>query len=285
MILDASEPELRELMRSCLTVPRWIDEVAEAAPYASAADLMERARTAADPLRPDEIEQALAEHPRIGEQARGETRAAAFSRTEQRAPDAGDEDLAARISQANAAYEQRFGRIFLIRAAGRTRAEVHAEQQRRLTLDNASDLRIVAGELREIALLRLESLPAAERETKTARSHITTHVLDAARGLPASGLAVTLEHATSGQAAQGIAWRQLAQARTDCDGRLDTFGPEALPPGRYRVTFDTGGYFAAQGTDTFYPEVTVTVELADPTAHYHVPLLLSPFAYSTYRGS
>ena len=276
MILDAPDSELRALLRSCLAVPRWIDQVAAAAPFASADELLERARSAAEPLAAAEIEQALAEHPRIGERPRGEGRSAVFSRAEQQAPDAGDVELAARIEAGNAAYEERFGRVFLIRAAGRTRAEVHAEQRRRLALDGETDLRIVARELREIALLRLERLLG--REPKQ-RSHITTHVLDAARGLPAADLEVTLEQLA------GDAWTPIGRGRTDADGRVDELGPTVLAAGRYRVTFDTGGYFASQGTNTFYPEVAVTVELAGPAAHHHVPLLLSPFAYSTYRGS
>lgn len=274
-VSDVSEAELRELLRSCLAVPRWIEEVAAGAPFASPAELLDRARRAADPLAAGEIGQALADHPRIGERPRGNGRSAAFSRAEQQAPD-DDPELAAKIAAGNAAYEERFGRVFLIRAAGRSRAEIHLEQRRRLALDDEADLRIVAGELRQIALLRLERLLA---EASATRSHVTTHVLDAARGLPASGLDVTLEQQGDG------AWTVIGRARTDADGRVTMLGPAALPTGRYRVTFDTGAYFAAQGTSTFYPEVVVVVELADPAAHYHVPLLLSPFAYSTYRGS
>ncbi|MBR7829144.1 hydroxyisourate hydrolase [Actinospica sp. MGRD01-02] len=111
------------------------------------------------------------------------------------------------------------------------------------------------------------------------RSHVTTHVLDAAKGAPASGVLVTLEQHG------GDAWHVVGTGTTDADGRINELGPDRLPEGRYRVGFDTGTYFAAQGTDTFYPEVTIVFELADAAAHYHVPLLLSPFAYSTYRGS
>jgi 5-hydroxyisourate hydrolase len=104
-------------------------------------------------------------------------------------------------------------------------------------------------------------------------------VLDAAKGLPASGVEVTLEQRA------GDAWHVVATGTTDADGRINELGPDRLPEGRYRVAFDTGTYFAAQGTDTFYPEVTIVFDLAGAAAHYHVPLLLSPFAYSTYRGS
>ena len=158
VILDASATELRELLRSCLAVPRWIDEVGQGAPFTSAGELLEQARDAANPLTRDEIDLALADHPRIGARPQGDGRSTAFSRSEQEAPDADDADLAARIAVGNAEYEERFGRVFLIRAAGRTRAEILAEQQRRLALDDELEIGIVARELREIAVLRLERL-------------------------------------------------------------------------------------------------------------------------------
>lgn len=111
------------------------------------------------------------------------------------------------------------------------------------------------------------------------RSHITSHVLDAATGTPAAGVPVTLSHLSVD------GWVTLAEAVTDADGRVSQFGPESVPAGRYRVTFDTQAYFASLGQAAFYPEVQVVFELAEVDAHYHVPLLLSPFAYSTYRGS
>jgi 5-hydroxyisourate hydrolase len=111
------------------------------------------------------------------------------------------------------------------------------------------------------------------------RSHVTTHVLDAVSGNPAASVGVVLEQHIEGS------WRELATARTDADGRVLDLGPEAVSAGRYRVTFDTGTYFSARDQTTFYPYVTIVFELDDESAHYHVPLLLSPFAYSTYRGS
>jgi 5-hydroxyisourate hydrolase len=109
-------------------------------------------------------------------------------------------------------------------------------------------------------------------------SHLTTHVLDATAGAPAPHVAVTLHrHAESG------ALDPVAEGVTDADGRL-ALGPDELEPGMYAITFATGAYFADRGTPTFYPLVTVTFTIAD-ARHYHVPLLLSPFGYSTYRGS
>ena len=110
-------------------------------------------------------------------------------------------------------------------------------------------------------------------------SAVTTHVLDAARGRPAAGVAVRLE------AAKGGDWASLAEGRTDDDGRIKDLGPERLDADDYRLTFATGDYFDDQGVATFYPQVQITFRINDPEQHYHVPLLLSPFAYSTYRGS
>ena len=109
---------------------------------------------------------------------------------------------------------------------------------------------------------------------------ITTHVLDTARGLPAQGVPIVLEHAT----ADG--WRLLGSGATDADGRARDLvaGATALAHGRYRLTFDTGAYFRGRGEPVFYPEVTVVFTVAADERH-HVPLLLSPFGYSTYRGS
>ncbi|TFD03490.1 hydroxyisourate hydrolase [Cryobacterium sp. TMT1-2-2] len=104
-------------------------------------------------------------------------------------------------------------------------------------------------------------------------------MLDSVTGRPAAGVAVTLEQRV------GTAWVLVATGETDADGRLTALGPAALPAGRYRISFDTGAWFAQAGRDTFYPEVTITFDLADVAEHYHVPLLLAPFAYSTYRGS
>jgi 5-hydroxyisourate hydrolase len=111
------------------------------------------------------------------------------------------------------------------------------------------------------------------------RSRVTTHVLDATAGRPAAGVEATLERHT------GSGWQPVADGHTDEDGRISDLGPDDLPTGIYRVTFAVARYFSERGQPTFYPEVVIPFTLDDPAAHYHVPLLLSPYAYSTYRGS
>lgn len=106
---------------------------------------------------------------------------------------------------------------------------------------------------------------------------LSTHVLDATSGTPAVGVSVRVE------TQHGDHWHAGAEHRTDHDGRVNEFDPPEA--GVHRIRFDTGAYFAAKGTETFYPEVVVTFEVTDASRHYHVPILLSPFAFSTYRGS
>jgi len=106
---------------------------------------------------------------------------------------------------------------------------------------------------------------------------LSTHVLDASNGAPAVGVSVRVE------TQHGDHWHPGAEHHTDDDGRVGSFDPPAA--GVHRIRFATGAYFAARGVETFYPEVLVTFTVTDAARHYHVPLLLSPFAFSTYRGS
>jgi 5-hydroxyisourate hydrolase len=109
-------------------------------------------------------------------------------------------------------------------------------------------------------------------------SGITTHVLDTSTGRPAVGVEVTLDHRVDG------GWRRVADSVTDDDGRCRDVGPAEVGPGTYRLTFATGEWFAADGRAAFHPEITVTFAVTD-ARHHHVPLLVAPFGYSTYRGS
>jgi 5-hydroxyisourate hydrolase len=106
------------------------------------------------------------------------------------------------------------------------------------------------------------------------RLSLSTHVLDATAGRPAAGVAVRVEHDGA----------TLVDARTDDDGRIHDHAPLS-GPGTYRITFATGASFAATGQQGFYPAVTIAFTVSDPAAHHHIPLLLSPYSYTTYKGS
>jgi len=109
---------------------------------------------------------------------------------------------------------------------------------------------------------------------------ITTHVLDMSAGKPGRGIAIELERAEHG------VWHLVGGGITDDDGRLRTLTPAGpVPEGTYRIRFQVGAYFAARQQDAFFPLVEIQFTVPDGTQHYHVPLLLSPFGFSTYRGS
>lgn len=113
-------------------------------------------------------------------------------------------------------------------------------------------------------------------------STLSTHVLDTSLGRPAEGVPVQLE-----VSAAADRWQSVGGGVTNADGRVRDFGPKGanLANGTYRLIFDTASYFSKGGRKAFYPEVSIVFELQNPNEHYHVPLLLSPFGYSTYRGS
>ena len=163
-MIDVTDSELRAALYASLAVERWVDEVAAAAPFEDAAQLLEIANDAASPLSPAEIEEAVAHHPRIGEQPVGDGRSQEFSRAEQAGLGDEDADLAEELVAGNRAYEERFGRVFIIRAAGRTKREILDELRERLELPNSTELEIVGDQLRQIALLRLEQQFAEDPE-------------------------------------------------------------------------------------------------------------------------
>ena len=112
-------------------------------------------------------------------------------------------------------------------------------------------------------------------------SPITTHVLDTSLGQPAQGLTITLS-----QRDLHNGWIELTSGVTNDDGRItDLLEPGQLTAGIYQMSFDTGGYHLNLGVEGFYPEAVITFEVKNPAQHYHIPLLLSPYGYSTYRGS
>jgi hydroxyisourate hydrolase len=257
---DLSDDDARDLLLRCLSAPGWSEQVLAGRPFGTTDAVLAAADRAARELSSEDLEAALAGHPRIGERATAEHNAAA-SATEQSRVEARDHD---RLLAGNLAYEERFGHVFLIRAAGRTGPEILAELERRLGNPPEAERAETADNLRQIALLRL----ANEVQPM---SSLSTHVLDTAQGRPAAGVPVELLDASGAGLATGI---------TDDDGRVAALADD-LAAGSYTLRFD----IAAYRPGGFYPEVAVTFTVAEAASHYHVPLLLSPYGYSTYRGS
>ena len=187
----------------------------------------------------------------------------------------------ARFTKANTAYTERFGFPFIIAVRHWGKEQVLAAFDHRLGNGRDQELRTALAEVEKIAFLRLLDLV---EPAPTGR--LTTHVLDTARGRPAAGVPVTLYRFDAAGARH-----EVKRARTNADGRLDApaLGPGEIAAGRYELVFEAGEYFLANGlavtAPAFLDRVPIAFAIANPEAHYHVPLLLSPWSFSTYRGS
>ena len=289
----------QERLLACCPSARWAGQMVAARPYTSAGKLLARSDQTVTGLAQADLEQALAGHPRIGGPS---GQAGGWSRREQAGVQTADEATLQALAEGNEAYERRFGHIYLVCASGRDGAQLLALLRERLGNDPAAEWEVVRGELGQINRIRLRRLLAegVVPASDSATSAITTHVLDTARGVPAAGVAVRLDRVPPEGPGQttGATTEEIGRARTDADGRIRSIGPAKLPAGTYRLTFGTGDYFrvsyapsppgqapAGQPVAGFFPEVAVTFVTDGETPHYHVPLLLSPFGYSTYRGS
>lgn len=131
------------------------------------------------------------------------------------------------------------------------------------------------------ATLLSASAISLSANAETPRNPISVHVLNLKTGVPSEGVTVILEKK------EGEKWIRLNSAITSKDGRINALYPAdaAIDPGDYRVTFETGKYYAAHSEDTFFPEIPVIIHVPKAGEHYHVPLLLSQYGYSTYRGN
>ncbi len=154
----AGRPEAAAALRPCLDIGRWIEELVDSRPFGSTGRLLDAARRAAEPFTAAEVEAALAHHPRIGERAAGNSTEARLSQSEQAALGVPDPAVAAALAEGNRSYEERFGQVFLIRAAGRSREEILAALNTRLAHTPEEELAVIGQQLREIAVLRLEGL-------------------------------------------------------------------------------------------------------------------------------
>ncbi len=148
----------RAALRPCVDIDRWIDAVVDGRPYSDVEEALGAGRLAADPWSETEIDAALAHHPRIGDRARAAGAEASLSRSEQAGVDVTDSDVQAALVSGNLAYEERFGRVFLIRAAGRDSQEILDALNIRLVHSPDEEIAVVGQQLREIAVLRLEGV-------------------------------------------------------------------------------------------------------------------------------
>jgi 2-oxo-4-hydroxy-4-carboxy-5-ureidoimidazoline decarboxylase len=185
----------------------------------------------------------------------------------------------------NAAYRAKFGFPFIVCVRRHGKDSILAEFERRLASDMASERATALDEIDRIAALRLASLVEGDGPLEV-HGRLSTHVLDTHDGMPAAGVALTLD-----ELSRDGTRAPLARAATNADGRTDTplIAARPIPIGTYELTFAVGAYFAARGVASgplpFLDLVPVRFSISEPEGHYHVPLVVTPWSYATYRGS
>ena len=248
----------------------------KAFPFRSAEELLEKAtKTWYDECDGKDWKESFTHHPKIGDK---KSLAEKYAGKEQANVASATEETIEALARSNEEYEKKFGFIFIVCATGKSATEMLGLLTSRQANTRDDELRIAMGEQHKITLIRFEKL--FDDFQLFNMSQITTHVLDVSAGRPGRDIGVRLMNKVDKD------WQTIAQGVTNNDGRVSDLLPTGriLSPGIYKVVFETGNYYSDQKIKTFYPSVEILFTVFDES-HYHVPLLISPFGYSTYRGS
>ena len=272
-----SKAEAKALLSTCCGSAKWVKAMLNAMPFKDEYNLVKTAdETWYNKCGEKDWREAFDHHPKIGGKAKpGEKLAAA----EQSSVASATQVVKNRLAAKNKVYEKQYGFIFIVCATGRSAEEMLQLLELRLRNGKDEELHIAMNEQQKITLIRLKKmLPGASWQTLPA-SQLTTHVLDTGFGRPALLMPVSLQCFVKGN------WRSIAQGITNADGRIGDLLPALHRlKGTYKMLFDTGAYFAVKQIQGFYPKVEIQFTITD-TSHHHIPLLISPFGFTTYRGS
>ena len=273
-----SKAEKAKQLHSCCGSSFWIELMMNRFPFSNENELID---AAADNWynQCNSIDwlESFTYHPKIGD-IKSLTKK--FAGKEQSSVASASKKIIKALADANKEYEAKFGFIFIVCATGKSATEMLRLLEDRLTNTIGEELHIAMGEQMKITILRFQKLITDGDWSFLRASQLTTHVLDTSMGKPGKDIAIRLQIPVNN------VWQTIAQGITNSDGRIADLLPaqKDLAHGNYKLVFDTGNYFAAQKLKGFYPEVEIQFTISDDT-HYHVPLLINPFGYSTYRGS
>jgi 2-oxo-4-hydroxy-4-carboxy-5-ureidoimidazoline decarboxylase len=266
----------------------WIaDQAATLRPFAGVSELFAAMKSVVD-RAPEELRLALIRaHPDLANKTQRAAGLTAESNAEQNSAGLdrlSDAEFVA-FERVNNAYRAKFGFPYVVCVRRHTRDSILRDFERRLPNDAKAEVQTSIGEICRIAALRLDQLVASEDKLPV-HGRLSTHVLDTHSGRPAAGISIELtELSDLGQS------RVVARAITNSDGRTDQplIGGRPVPIGRYELTFHVGAYFADRGVPLsdppFLDRIPLQFAVSDPEGHLHVPLLVTPWSYATYRGS
>jgi 5-hydroxyisourate hydrolase/2-oxo-4-hydroxy-4-carboxy-5-ureidoimidazoline decarboxylase len=263
---------------ACCGSEKWASLMMERFPFFSEESLIDAATNAwYQQCSEADWKESFGHHPKIGDKQSLKQK---FAGKEQAGVALASDETVEALARANSDYENKFGFIFIVCATGRTADEMLQLCTDRIKNNTSEELRIAMGEQQKITIIRLRKLLSEANFNFLKMSQITTHILDTSAGKPAKDVSIRLQQKT------GESWQTIAQGVTNADGRIADLLPSGkiLATGVYKMVFDTGAYFANNNVEGFYPEVDIQFMIADDS-HYHVPLLINPFGYSTYRGS
>ncbi len=263
---------------ACCGSTRWADNMMAHFPFTSEKQLVDLATDIwYNQCDEGDWRESFTHHPKIGDV---KSLTEKFAGKEQAGVAVATTETIEALAQANADYEAKNGFIFIVCATGKSADEMLQILLDRLQNSPEEELHIAMGEQQKISIIRFKKMIPDGDFSFLKISQITTHVLDTALGLPGKNISIRL------QAKRKNIWQTIAQGITNNDGRIPDLLPQDknLKPDTYKMVFDTGTYYKKQNLKTFYPEVEIQFTTFDET-HYHVPLLVNPFGYSTYRGS
>ena len=274
----------KEALFQCCGSTQWVNRLMEYFPFSSENEL---AKEAINIWYNECIEldwkEAFGHHPKIGDLKSLEKKYAStqhLTKQEQSGLATATAEIIQQLAQANTNYEAKNAFIFIVCATGKSASEMLRLLQDRLNNTTAEEIHIAMGEQAKITMLRLKKLLPQANWSSFTKSQLTTHVLDTSLGQPGRHLSIKLQQFKNNQ------WQSMTQGLTNEDGRIG----DLLAPGKqleyksYKMIFDTATYFQQNNIKGFYPKVEIQFRVMDDK-HYHVPLLINPFGYSTYRGS
>ena len=271
-------------LEQCCVSNTWVNKMVQSRPFSSENELIKSASSIwYNDCSIADFKDAFTGHPKIGNI---DTLKEKFAHTsewagnEQSKVNDADTETIEALMKANDLYEDKFGYIFIVSASGKTAKELLAIINTRLNNQSEDEIFVAMNEQHKITVIRLAKLIESVSQKADLSSHLTTHALDTSIGKPAKHMLITLKGLRNNQ------WKPMSVGITNVDGRISDVLPPGrlLAPGIYTMTFNTANYYKNNNQKGFYPEASIQFEVSDDS-HYHIPLLINPFGYSTYRGS
>ncbi len=279
-----SEHDAYSQLELCCTSRAWITKMVESRPFKNGEDLIKIAASIwYNDCTLKDFKEAFSGHPKIGDIESLKKKyadSANWASDEQSEMSEANTETIEALAKANTSYQDKFGYIFIVSASGKSAEEMLAIINARLSHAKDDEIYVAINEQHKITVIRLVKLIEGLADKIQLNSHITTHALDTSIGTPARYMLISLKGLRDNH------WKPMSVGITNNDGRIS----DVLPPGRllipgvYAMTFNTADYYNSNAQKGFYPEVSIQFRVTD-NSHYHIPLLINPFGYSTYRGS